>query len=139
MELSFAELGSPRGKRQARCFMVHQVTPSPTVGAPPRSLRCSPKGFRRDPALSFPRNLQVFLGKHNLQQREFFQEESSVIRTVAHPGYNAATHDQDIMLLRLSRPPRLSDHIQPLALERDCSANHTSCHILGWGKMADGQ
>uniref|UniRef100_A0AAA9T5I5 Kallikrein related peptidase 6 n=1 Tax=Bos taurus TaxID=9913 RepID=A0AAA9T5I5_BOVIN len=84
-------------------------------------------------------NLQVFLGKHNLQQREFFQEESSVIRTVAHPGYNAATHDQDIMLLRLSRPPRLSDHIQPLALERDCSANHTSCHILGWGKMADGE
>ncbi|OWK16355.1 KLK6, partial [Cervus elaphus hippelaphus] len=32
-----------------------------------------------------------------------------------------------------------SEHIQPLALERDCSANHTSCHILGWGKMADGE
>ena len=58
---------------------------------------------------------------------------------MAHPGYNAATHDQDIMLLRLSRPARLSNHIQPLALERDCSANHASCHILGWGKMADGQ
>ncbi|XP_006080078.3 kallikrein-6 isoform X1 [Bubalus bubalis] len=84
-------------------------------------------------------NLQVYLGKHNLQQREFFQEESSVVRTVAHPGYNAATHDQDIMLLRLSRPARLSDHIQPLTLERDCSANHASCHILGWGKMADGE
>ncbi|KAL1286749.1 KLK6 [Ovibos moschatus] len=84
-------------------------------------------------------NLQVYLGKHNLQQREFFQEESSVIRTVVHPGYNAATHDQDIMLLRLSRPARFSEHIQPLALERDCSANHTSCHILGWGKMADGE
>ncbi|KAJ1073478.1 hypothetical protein CapIbe_015199, partial [Capra ibex] len=84
-------------------------------------------------------NLQVYLGKHNLQQRELFQEESPVIRTMVHPGYNAATHDQDIMLLRLSRPARFSEHIQPLALERDCSANHTSCHILGWGKMADGE
>ncbi|KAI4558281.1 hypothetical protein MJT46_012923 [Ovis ammon polii x Ovis aries] len=84
-------------------------------------------------------NLQVYLGKHNLQQRELFQEESPVIRTVVHPGYNAATHDQDIMLLRLSQPARFSEHIQPLALERDCSANHTSCHILGWGKMADGE
>ncbi|KAB0396564.1 hypothetical protein E2I00_005842, partial [Balaenoptera physalus] len=83
-------------------------------------------------------NLQVYLGKHNLQQRESFQEESSVVWTVVHPGYNAATHDQDIMLLRLSRPAKFSAHIQPLSLERDCSANHTSCHILGWGKMADG-
>ncbi|XP_030617195.1 kallikrein-6-like isoform X1 [Delphinapterus leucas] len=83
-------------------------------------------------------NLQVYLGKHDLQQRESFQEESSVVRTVVHPGYNAAIHDQDIMLLRLSRPAKFSAHIQPLSLERDCSANHTSCHILGWGKTADG-
>nr|XP_030705725.1 kallikrein-6-like isoform X2 [Globicephala melas]XP_030705726.1 kallikrein-6-like isoform X2 [Globicephala melas]XP_030705727.1 kallikrein-6-like isoform X2 [Globicephala melas]XP_030705728.1 kallikrein-6-like isoform X2 [Globicephala melas] len=83
-------------------------------------------------------NLQVYLGKHNLQQRESFQEESSVVRTVVHPGYNAAIHDQDIMLLRLSRPAKFSAHIQPLSLESDCAANHTSCHILGWGKTADG-
>ncbi|KAB1273706.1 Kallikrein-5 [Camelus dromedarius] len=83
-------------------------------------------------------NLQVYLGKHNLQQRESFQEQSSVIRAVAHPGYNAATHDQDIMLLRLAYAVKFSEHIQPLRLERDCSANHTSCHILGWGKTADG-
>uniref|UniRef100_A0A8C0L3Q4 Kallikrein related peptidase 6 n=1 Tax=Canis lupus dingo TaxID=286419 RepID=A0A8C0L3Q4_CANLU len=84
------------------------------------------------------RNLQVYLGKHNLQQRESFQEQSSVVRAVAHPGYNAATHDQDIMLLRLARPAKFSERIQPLSLEQDCSANHSSCHILGWGKTADG-
>ncbi|XP_037371453.1 transmembrane protease serine 9-like [Talpa occidentalis] len=83
-------------------------------------------------------NLTVYLGKHNLQQKENHQEVLSVVRTVPHPGYNAATHDQDIMLLRLSHGVRLSEHIQPLALERDCSASHTSCHILGWGKTADG-
>ncbi|XP_008589765.1 PREDICTED: kallikrein-6-like [Galeopterus variegatus] len=83
-------------------------------------------------------NLQVYLGKHNLQQRESSQEQSSVVRSVTHPGYNAPTHDQDIMLLRLARPAQLSEHIQPLPLERDCSSNHTSCQILGWGKTADG-
>ncbi|PNJ41773.1 KLK6 isoform 5 [Pongo abelii] len=83
-------------------------------------------------------NLQVFLGKHNLRQRESSQEQSSVVRAVIHPGYDAASHDQDIMLLRLARPAKLSELIQPLPLERDCSANTTSCHILGWGKTADG-
>ncbi|XP_076987163.1 kallikrein-6-like [Tamandua tetradactyla] len=83
-------------------------------------------------------NLQVFLGKHNLQQRESSQQQSSVVRTVIHPGYDASTHDQDIMLLRLKTPVTLSGRIQPLTLERDCSANHTSCHILGWGKTANG-
>ncbi|XP_037004897.2 kallikrein-6-like [Artibeus jamaicensis] len=83
-------------------------------------------------------NLQVYLGKHNIYETEHFQEQSSVVRTVVHPGYNAATHDQDIMLLRLKRPANLSERIQPLALERDCSANRTSCHILGWGKTEYG-
>nr|XP_008986719.2 kallikrein-6 [Callithrix jacchus] len=83
-------------------------------------------------------NLQVFLGKHNLQQRESSQEQSSVVRAVIHPGYDASTHDQDIMLLRLAHPAKLSELIRPLPLERDCSANYTSCHILGWGKTADG-
>ncbi|XP_070258248.1 kallikrein-6-like isoform X1 [Myotis yumanensis] len=83
-------------------------------------------------------NLQVYLGKHNLYERESFQEQSSVVQTVVHPGYNADTHDQDIMLLRLTRPAKLSDRIRPLALERDCSANRTSCQILGWGKTASG-
>ncbi|XP_006144730.1 kallikrein-6 [Tupaia chinensis] len=82
--------------------------------------------------------LQVYLGKHNLRQTESSQEKTPVVRTVTHPGYDAATHDQDIMLLRLARPANLSESIQPLPLERDCSAHHSSCHILGWGKTAHG-
>lgn len=83
-------------------------------------------------------NLQVYLGKHNIHERESFQEQSSVVQVVVHPGYNAGTRDQDIMLLRLKRRANLSERIQPLTLERDCSANHSSCHILGWGKTSDG-
>ncbi|KAM6223593.1 kallikrein-6 [Rhynchocyon petersi] len=83
-------------------------------------------------------NLHVFLGKHNLHQTERSQEQISVVQMVTHPGYTAATHDQDIMLLRLSRPANLSEFIRPLTLERDCSSTETRCQILGWGKTADG-
>ncbi|KAM5209555.1 kallikrein-6-like isoform 1-T1 [Hipposideros larvatus] len=83
-------------------------------------------------------NLKVYLGKHNIKERESSQEENSVAWAVAHPSYNAATHDNDIMLLRLKYPARLSKYIQPLSLERDCSADHTNCRILGWGKTANG-
>ncbi|XP_006897416.1 PREDICTED: kallikrein-6 [Elephantulus edwardii] len=83
-------------------------------------------------------NLQVFLGKHNLRVTEPSQEQISVVQTVIHPGYMAATHDQDIMLLRLARPANLSEAIKPLTLMRDCSSAQTRCQILGWGKTADG-
>uniref|UniRef100_G3TTB3 Kallikrein-8-like n=1 Tax=Loxodonta africana TaxID=9785 RepID=G3TTB3_LOXAF len=82
-------------------------------------------------------NLQVFLGKHNLHQTESSQEQISVVQTVTHPGYTNATHDQDIMLLRLAQPADLSDLIRPLPVERDCSSSETNCQILGWGKTAD--
>ncbi|XP_004866837.1 kallikrein-6 [Heterocephalus glaber] len=81
--------------------------------------------------------LHVYLGKHNLRQSKN-TEDISVIKTVVHPGYNPATHDQDIMLLRLSKPAKLSDWIQPLPLERDCGARSPRCHILGWGKTEQG-
>ncbi|KAM5236247.1 kallikrein-6 [Ctenodactylus gundi] len=82
--------------------------------------------------------LQVHLGKHNLLQKGSWERQHSVVQTIAHPGYNPATHDQDIMLLRLAHPAQLSELIKPLALERDCQANHSSCHILGWGQTEDG-
>lgn len=81
--------------------------------------------------------LRVYLGKHNLRQSKN-TEEISVVKTVVHPGYNPATHDQDIMLLRLSKSANLSDRIQPLPLQRDCRLSPSSCHILGWGKTEQG-
>ncbi|KAM6154806.1 kallikrein-6 [Erethizon dorsatum] len=80
--------------------------------------------------------LYIYLGKHNLRQ-SMNTEKISVAKTVVHPSFNPATHDQDIMLLRLSKPANLSDLIQPLPLQRDCWDRSTSCHILGWGKTGE--
>ncbi|ELW69151.1 Kallikrein-6 [Tupaia chinensis] len=68
--------------------------------------------------------LQVYLGKHNLRQTESSQEKTPVVRTVTHPGYDAATHDQDIMLLRLARPANLSESIQ--------TARPTTAAAISW-------
>ncbi|XP_014402901.1 PREDICTED: kallikrein-14 [Myotis brandtii] len=48
--------------------------------------------------------LRVALGKHNLKKREATQQVLRVARQVPHPQYNARTHDNDLMLLRLEHP-----------------------------------
>ncbi|XP_068944918.1 kallikrein-6 isoform X2 [Petaurus breviceps papuanus] len=81
--------------------------------------------------------LQVLLGKHNIRQWERSQQLSQVSQAIPHPDYNRVRHDNDIMLLKLSRAMTLSPQIQPLALpwESDCMNNLTSsCVISGWGK-----
>ncbi|XP_013003320.2 kallikrein-6 isoform X2 [Cavia porcellus] len=82
--------------------------------------------------------LHVCLGKHYRRGAEGTQS-ISVAKTVVHPGFNPATHDQDIMLLRLAQPANISERIHALALEENCQASATSCHILGWGKTEEGQ
>nr|XP_044990111.1 kallikrein-6 isoform X1 [Jaculus jaculus] len=83
-------------------------------------------------------NLQVYLGKHNLQQREASQQQISVAHTVIHPRYDPASHDNDIMMVQLEVPVKLSEKIHPLPLSRNCTAEDSSCSILGWGKMENG-
>ncbi|KAM4825033.1 kallikrein-6 [Thomomys bottae] len=83
--------------------------------------------------------LQVYLGKHSLQHRESSEEMLPAARMVVHPGYDHHTHDNDLMLLRLARPVKLSRSIQPLQMETNCSAQNPHCLTLGWGKTEDGQ
>uniref|UniRef100_G3U5U5 Kallikrein-8-like n=1 Tax=Loxodonta africana TaxID=9785 RepID=G3U5U5_LOXAF len=84
-------------------------------------------------------NLQVFLGKHNLHQTESSQEQISVVQTVTHPGYTNATHDQDIMLLRLAQPADLSDLIRPINISSHCPSAGTTCMVSGWGTTSSPQ
>lgn len=79
------------------------------------------------------RILQVALGKHSLQRREATQQVLRVVRQVPHPQYNARTHDNDLMLLRLERPARLGSAVRPIAVARTCPSLQTSCRVSGWG------
>ncbi|XP_048224921.1 kallikrein-6-like [Perognathus longimembris pacificus] len=82
--------------------------------------------------------LQIYLGKHKLQHQERSEQQVHVARMVVHPNYNPRTHDNDLMMLRLAHPVKISSRIQPVTMETNCSAQKSSCLTLGWGKTEEG-
>ncbi|XP_054444535.1 kallikrein-14 [Pteronotus mesoamericanus] len=79
------------------------------------------------------RNLWVALGKQNLRKKEATEQVLRVVRQVPHPQYNPRTHDNDLMLLRLSRPARLGRAVRPIPVAQSCASAGTSCLVSGWG------
>uniref|UniRef100_A0A8B9C6E1 Peptidase S1 domain-containing protein n=1 Tax=Anser brachyrhynchus TaxID=132585 RepID=A0A8B9C6E1_9AVES len=79
------------------------------------------------------RGLRVRLGENDLGQAEGTEQERRVLRAFRHPAFNPTTLDNDLMLLQLDRPARLSRAVQPLALPRSCAPPGTTCLVSGWG------
>lgn len=76
------------------------------------------------------------LGKHNLRRWEATQQVLRVARQVPHPQYNARTHDNDLMLLRLEKPAQLGRAVRPIAMASACASPGTACQVSGWGTTA---
>ncbi|NXL40914.1 TRY1 protein, partial [Glaucidium brasilianum] len=73
------------------------------------------------------------LGKHNLALTESTEQLISSSRVIRHSGYSSATLDNDIMLIKLSRPAQLNRAVQTIPLPTSCVATGTTCLISGWG------
>ncbi|KAG7215628.1 hypothetical protein INR49_021983 [Caranx melampygus] len=90
-----------------------------------------------------PQNLTVVAGEHNLDTDEGQEQRIPVSTAIAHGGYNPATGDSDVALLRLTRPVVLSRDVIPVCLPtRDLVERelllvryHT---VSGWGKRTTG-
>uniref|UniRef100_A0AC11C560 Kallikrein related peptidase 15 n=1 Tax=Ovis aries TaxID=9940 RepID=A0AC11C560_SHEEP len=54
------------------------------------------------------RFLRVRLGEHNLRKRDSPEQLRTVSRIIPHPRYEARNHRHDLMLLRLTRPVRVT-------------------------------
>uniref|UniRef100_A0A8B9C753 Peptidase S1 domain-containing protein n=1 Tax=Anser brachyrhynchus TaxID=132585 RepID=A0A8B9C753_9AVES len=85
------------------------------------------------------RGLRVRLGENDLGQAEGTEQERRVLRAFRHPAFNPTTLDNDLMLLQLDRPARLSRAVQPLALPRSCAPPGTTCLVSGWGTVTTPQ
>ncbi|XP_074838181.1 cathepsin G-like [Carettochelys insculpta] len=83
-------------------------------------------------------NITVYLGAHNVKQREWSQQRIAVRRQIPHPDYNKKAIKNDIMLLQLSRNASLTGEV---GLIRLTSGRHrmnlsTTCSVAGWGKTS---
>ncbi|KAI4534865.1 hypothetical protein MG293_015725 [Ovis ammon polii] len=83
------------------------------------------------------RFLRVRLGEHNLRKRDGPEQLRTVSRIIPHPRYEARNHRQDLMLLRLTRPVRVTAEVLPVPLPARCPQAGEACVVSGWGLVAD--
>ncbi|XP_036286294.1 kallikrein-15 [Pipistrellus kuhlii] len=82
------------------------------------------------------RHMRVHLGEHNLRKRDGTEQLRTVVRIIPHPGYVARTHVNDLMLLRLARPARVSPRVRPATLPARCPRPGDPCVVSGWGLVS---
>ncbi|XP_075071857.1 trypsin-like isoform X2 [Mixophyes fleayi] len=77
--------------------------------------------------------IQVRLGEHNIEVLEGPEQFIKSYKVIPHPQYDPHVLDNDIMLIRLSKPARLNTRVQPVSLPTHCDVPGTPCLISGWG------
>ncbi len=100
----------------------------------------SPTNFIQ-PRTSHPSDWKVVLGRH---QQHAGGTEFDVTSIILHEDYNSGTSDNDLALLVLSKPARLTRTVNLVCLppsevepapERSFG-NESNCFITGWGHTA---
>lgn len=82
------------------------------------------------------------LGEYNVrnQNERFPHEDYAVERREIHPDYNPADFQNDIALLKLSRPVHFKEHIVPVCIpKRHQSFAGKMATVVGWGRTKHGK
>uniref|UniRef100_A0A3Q0S506 trypsin n=1 Tax=Amphilophus citrinellus TaxID=61819 RepID=A0A3Q0S506_AMPCI len=75
----------------------------------------------------------IVLCEHSLTKTEGFEQIFNVSKIYVH-NYNFRTYDNDIMLIKLSRPAQLNAYVQPVTLpDENAPPLSDSCAVSGWG------
>ncbi|XP_076016882.1 trypsin-3-like isoform X2 [Genypterus blacodes] len=80
-------------------------------------------------------NVEVRLGEHNIWEPEGTEQFIMSAKFIRHPNYSSRTQDNDIMLIKLSRPASLNSFVRPATLPSQCGRDGTMCLISGWGSL----
>lgn len=89
--------------------------------------------------LNFPASssrIQVRLGEHNLAVNEGTEQLIDGAKMIRHPQYNSYNLDNDIMLIKLSRPATLNSDVQTVSLPSRCPEADENCLVSGWGNTS---
>ncbi|XP_046894504.1 trypsin-like [Hypomesus transpacificus] len=79
--------------------------------------------------------VEVRLGEHNIWEAEGTEQHIMSGSFIRHPDYSSRTQDNDIMLIKLSRPATLNSYVQSASLPTQCAADGSTCQISGWGSL----
>ncbi|XP_051921514.1 trypsin-3-like [Hippocampus zosterae] len=80
--------------------------------------------------------IQVRLGEHNIAVNEGTEQFINSVRVIRHPRYSSRNLDNDIMLIKLSKPATLNSYVRTVSLPSSCAGSGTRCLISGWGNMS---
>ncbi|CAG5885883.1 trypsin-3-like [Menidia menidia] len=80
--------------------------------------------------------IQVRLGEHNIAVNEGTEQWIDAVKMIRHPHYNSQNLDNDIMLIKLSRPAALNSYVQTVALPSRCPVADENCMVSGWGNTS---
>ncbi|XP_049649184.1 uncharacterized protein LOC126035136 [Accipiter gentilis] len=81
-------------------------------------------------------SIPIRVGDHSLKTKEGTEQCVNSAKAFIHPNYNPTSHDSDIMLLKLQKPVRFTDRVQPVALPKRCPPANTECVVSGWGSTS---
>ncbi|KAF3691762.1 Trypsin-3 [Channa argus] len=80
--------------------------------------------------------IQVRLGEHNIAVNEGTEQFISSAKVIRHPNYSSYSLDNDIMLIKLSKPATLNSYVKTVSLPSSCASAGSTCLISGWGNTS---
>ncbi|KAK0131954.1 Chymotrypsin-like protease CTRL-1 [Merluccius polli] len=83
-----------------------------------------------------PGRHRVVLGEHDRQSNSEQIQVVSIARAITHPYFNSQNFNNDITLLKLSSPARMTSRVSPVCLASSSSnpSAGTRCVTTGWGR-----
>ncbi|XP_055486826.1 LOW QUALITY PROTEIN: trypsin-like [Leucoraja erinacea] len=82
-------------------------------------------------------NIMVRLGEHEITASEGSEQLIESDMVIRHPKYDYHTLDNDIMLIKLSRPAAMNRNVVAVPLSTQCAQTGDMCLISGWSRAMD--
>ncbi|KAJ8245604.1 hypothetical protein GJAV_G00272530 [Gymnothorax javanicus] len=81
---------------------------------------------------------KVLAGKHDLQDRnEFCQQTSAISKIIPHKHYNRRTRSNDVVLVKLETPLRFNYCVRPITIVTQPIKAPRMCTVTGWGSTSE--
>lgn len=86
-------------------------------------------------------DVALTLGQHDVSKTDPFEQNFTIESFYVHEKFDPATQDNDLTIIKLNKPARLSSHVGPICMP---PAKHewqdgSECMTIGWGYDGGGK